>query len=86
MEFLEFFLDWFYMFNLYDLNFHILIGRTISVYFLWFDYYSQGMKNWKVQNHSVSTCYLHKWLVYLNVDMFTVAMFFFCKIPKYVQT
>ena len=38
---------------------------------------SQGMKNCKSTGHSVSEYYLHKWLVHLNFDMFTAAMFFF---------
>ena len=33
---------------------------------------------------SQHTNHLHKWLVQLNIVMFTAAMFFFCKIPKYV--
>ena len=33
---------------------------------------------------SQHTNHLHKWLVQLNFVMFTAAMFFFYKIPKYV--
>ena len=47
-------------------------------YFLSFDYWP--LKEWKttkVQNHSVSAYCLHKLLVYLNFDMFTVAMVIF---------
>ena len=33
---------------------------------------------------SQHTNHLHKWLVQLNFAMFTAAMFFFYKIPKYV--
>ena len=33
---------------------------------------------------SQHTNHLHKWLVQLNFVMFTAAMFFFSKIPKYV--
>ena len=38
IEFWKFFLYWFYMFSLYNFNFQRLIWKTISVYFLWFDY------------------------------------------------
>ena len=58
-KFLEFFLYWFYMFNLYTFIFQRLIWKTISVYFLWS--YCWTLKEWKtakVQNHSVSTYYL----------------------------
>ena len=47
-------------------------------YLLSFDYWP--LKEWKttkVKNHSVSAYCLHKLLVYLNFDMFTVAMVIF---------
>ena len=54
MEFLDIFLYWFYIFNLHNFIFQRLIWKMISVYFLWFDYWT--LKEWKtakVQNHSV---------------------------------
>ena len=40
----------------------------------------QGMENCQSIELFSAYYYLHKWLVYLNFDMFTAAMFFFCKI------
>ena len=57
MEFLDIFLYWFYIFNLHNFIFQRLIWKMISVYFLWFDYWT--LKEWKtakVQNHSVAVC------------------------------
>ena len=43
------------MFNLYNFIFQRLIWKIISVYFLWFDYWTlKESKTAKVQNHSVS--------------------------------
>ena len=55
IEFLEIFLYRFYMFNLYNFIFERLIWKMISVYFLWFDYWT--LKEWKtakIKNHSVA--------------------------------
>ena len=65
------------MFSLCNFIFQRLIWKELSVYFLRFHYWI--LKEWKaakVENHSVSAYYLHKWLVH----------FFFCEIPRYVQT
>ena len=34
-------------------------------------------RNEKLQKYKKSTNYLHKWLLHLNFDMFTAAMFIF---------
>ena len=65
IEFLEFFLYWFYMFSLYYFIFQKLIWKAISVYFLWFHYWI--LKEWKaaeVQNHSVSAYQLFTQLIF----------------------
>ena len=52
--------------SLYNFILQKLIWKMITVYFLWFDYWT--FKEWKtakVQNHSAAAYYLHKWLVYL---------------------
>ena len=62
----------------------------ISVYFLWFDYWT--LKEWKtakVQNNSVFAYKLFTQMVNSLFDMFAAAMFFlllfFCQIRKYVR-
>ena len=51
-----------------------------------FQVFQDAWTPWKIQNQSVSASYLYKWLVQLNFEIFTAAMFnFFCEIPKYVQ-
>ena len=50
----------------------------INAYFLSFDNWI--FKEWKTKDTeslSQDTNYLHKWMVQLNFDMFTAAMFFF---------
>ena len=55
IELLEFFWDWFCMFNLYNFIFQRLIWKMISVSFLCFDYWTlREWKTAKVQNRSVS--------------------------------
>ena len=74
------------MFSFYNFIFQRLIWKAISVYFLWFDYWIlKERKAAKVQNHSVSAYYLHKWLVHFSTCLLAPCLFFFCKIPKYVH-
>ena len=40
IEFLKFFSYWFYMFNIYIFIFQKIIRKMISVYLLWFDYWT----------------------------------------------
>ena len=64
------------MFSLCNFIFQRLIWKELSVYFLRFHYWI--LKEWKaakVENHSVSAYYLHKWLVHFLT--FTGAMFIF---------
>ena len=74
------------MFNLYNFIIQKLIWKMISAYSLWFDNWI--FQEWKTEKNIESFCLsiLTIWLVHLNFDMFTAAMFiFFCKTPKYVQ-
>ena len=65
IDFLEFFPCWFYIFYLLDFNSQRLIWKMISAYFLWFDNWTfKKLKTAKIQNHSVASYYLHKWLVH----------------------
>ena len=57
---------------------------------LWFDFWT--LRDEKLQKYRIvlsqHTNYLHKWLVHLNFDTFTAAMFiffFFSEISKYVH-
>ena len=64
---------WFYIFNLYNFIFR----RLISVYFLWFDYWT--FKEWKtakVQNRSVAAYQLFTQMIGPLLDMFTAAVYF----------
>ena len=78
MEFLDIFLYWFYIFNLHNFIFQRLIWKMISVYFLWFDYWTlKELVTAKVQNHSAAGYILFTQLICPFFDMFTAAMFIF---------
>ena len=65
------------MFSLYNFIFQRLIWKEISVYF--YGLIIEFSRNEKLQKYRIilsqHTYYLHKWLVHLNFDMFTAAMF-----------
>ena len=78
MEFLEIFLYWFYIFNRHNFIFQRLIWIMISVYFIWFGYWT--LKEWKtakVQNHSVAAYWLFTQMIGPLFDMFTAAILIF---------
>ena len=69
--------------------FQRLIWKVISVFFLWFDYWT--FKGWKTPKYRIIlsqlTNYVHKWFLHKSFDMFTATMYiFFYKNPKYVQS
>ena len=78
MEFLDIFLYWFYIFNLHNFIFQRLIWKMISVYFIWFDYWT--LKEWKLQKYIIillqHTNYLHKWLVHFLICLLLLSLFF----------
>ena len=76
------------MFSLYYFIFQRLIWKSISVYFLWFHYWIQGIDRCKSRESfclSILIIYTNEWSTFWHLYWCHV-YYFFSEINKYVQT